>query len=127
MSYGTFDFNWVRGTTTPLQLSFKIDNVAIPYDDIRLSVWNGGGKTFAFRLSLVDDPGVGPGKVEEISAGVLSFRPTAAQTRLLTKTEEGDPGKNRYEVEVRNGVNEDVHLMGVIAGIGGINDDEGIS
>jgi hypothetical protein len=124
VSYDTYDFNWVRGTTTPFKVSFKIDNVAIPHDDVRMSVYNAGGKTLAFRLSLVDNPGIIPGTVNEEQPGLFSFRPTAAQTRLLTKTAEGDPGKNSYEIEIRNGANEDVYLLGVIAGIGGINDDE---
>jgi hypothetical protein len=120
-----FDFTWVRGSTTPLRLSFKIDGVAIPHTDIRLSVSKANGKTPAFLLSLADDPGIGPGKVNEITPGVFDFMPTAAQTRSLTPSaNDGSPGKNKYEVEIRNGQEENIYLLGTIAGIGGINDDE---
>ena len=124
-SYGTYDFKWVRGTTTPLIVQMVEDNVPISLDDIRLSVYNKGGKELAFRLTLVDTPGNGPGTVHESTPGVFVFQPTAAQTRLLTQTpDDGTVGKNRYEVETRLVDNEDVRLIGVIAGIGGINDDE---
>lgn len=120
----TYDFKWMRGSTTPLKLSFKIDDVAIPYDDIRLSVY--AKRTLAFRLTLADNPGVGPGLVEEIEPGVVSFMPTAAQTRMLVQSKnDGSDGKNSYEVEIRNGTSEDIYLIGTITGLGGLNDDEG--
>jgi hypothetical protein len=123
---GTYDFTWVRGTTSPLTMSFKINDVAIPYDDVRLSVY--AGAVLAFKLTLVDNPGSGPGKVSEVGgsgSGVITFQPTAAQTRglLLTKVP-GSGGKNTYEVEIRDGSNEDVFIMGTIEAIGGLNDDE---
>lgn len=125
---GTYNFLWVRGTTAPLIVSFKIDDVPLPFDDVRLSVYKGKGKTLAFRLSLVDDGGVGPGTVQIDSPGVIRFTPTAAQTRGLDETaNDGSEGKNRYEVELRNGLDEEVYLMGVIAAVGGINDDEEVS
>lgn len=124
-SYGTYDFKWVRGTTTPLIVQMVEDGVPIELDDIRLSVYHKNGKELAFRLTLVDTPGTGPGTVHESTPGVFVFQPTPAQTRLLTQTpDDGTTGKNRYEVETRLEDNEDVRLIGVIAGIGGINDDE---
>jgi hypothetical protein len=124
-TYGTLDIKWIRGTTTPFIVGATIDNVPIVLDDIRLSVWNKGGKQLAFRLTLADNEGTGPGTVHEETPGVFVFEPTAAQTRSLTQTpDDGTPGKNRYEVETRLGAREDVRLMGAIQGIGGINDDE---
>lgn len=121
----TFDFTWVRGTTTPLRLSFKVDDVAIAYDDIRLSVWK--GKVLAFRLTLADNEQSSgdPGTVFTNSPGDISFIPTAAQTRLLIQSaNDGSIGKNTYEVEVRNGLDEEVYILGTITAIGGLNDDE---
>jgi hypothetical protein len=116
---------WVRGTTAPFVVQMVFDNVPIELDDIRLTVFNNNGKDLAFRLTLEDNEGTGePGSVEETDPGVFTFTPTAEQTRSLTKTASGLPGKNTYEVEVRNGAHENVYLMGVIQGIGGINDDE---
>lgn len=125
MTPGNYDFVWVRGTTGPLIVSMKIDNVPIPYSDMRLSVYRAGGKTLAFRITLAENEGNGPGTVEITSPGVFKFMPTADQTRSLDVTpNDGTPGKNRYEVEVRNGLDEEVYLLGTIAAIGGLNDDE---
>jgi hypothetical protein len=122
---GVYDFLWVRGTTAPLIVSFKIDDVPLPFDDVRLSVYKNKGKTLAFRMSLANDAGTGPGKVSIDSPGVIRFTPTAAQTRGLDETpNDGTEGKNRYEVELRNGPDEEVYLLGKIAAVGGINDDE---
>jgi hypothetical protein len=90
---------------------------------VRLSVFK--GKVLAFRLSLVDNPGANPGQVLETSPGVVQFYPTAAQTRSMIETpNDGTVGKNKYEVELRNGTDEQIYLLGTIAAIGGINDDE---
>lgn len=122
---GTYNFVWVRGSTAPLMLSFKIDNVAIPFDDARLSVYKNKGKTLAFRLTLAANAGSSPGHVQIVSPGVVKFIPTAAQTRMLDQTpNDGTEGKNRYEVELRNGLDEQIYIMGTIAAVGGINDDE---
>lgn len=118
---GTYDFEWVRGTTEPLVVSLKINDVPIAADDVRLSVYK--GKNLAFRLTLADDAGTGPGKVS-VDTGVYTFQPTEAQTRSLNETARGDAGKNSYELAVRNGADERVYLLGTIAGIGGLNDDE---
>ena len=122
---GLFDFQWVRGTTSPFIVAILQDDVPLPYDDVRLSVYN--GNTLAFRLSLESNEGTGPGTVEISAPGTFKFTPTPEQTRSLKFVKLDAVGKSRYEVELRNGLLEDVWLMGVIAGIGGINDDEGIS
>jgi hypothetical protein len=123
-SLAIFDFMWVRGTTDAFMVGMHENGVPIPLEDIRLSVWNKGGKQLAFRLTLEDNEGTEPGTVHEESPGVFVFTPEAEQTRLLTETpNDGSVGKNRYEVEIRLGLEEHVYLMGTIAGIGGINDD----
>jgi hypothetical protein len=130
MTPGEYDFQWVRGTTSPLVVALKTNNVPIPYDDIRLSVYK--KKELAFRITLAENEDAAgpqsPGTVRVISPGTFAFMPTAEQTRSLFQTpNDGSPGKNSYEIEVRVGEAEDVYLLGVIAAIGGINDDEEIS
>lgn len=120
----TYNFDWVRGTTLPFIVSMKENGIPIALDDIRLSVY--AGSTMLFRMSLASNPGTNgtPGTVQETSPGIFTFTPTAAQTRSLKVTAAGAAGKNKYEVEIRRGALEAVYLMGAIAGIGGINDDE---
>ena len=118
---GIYDFMWVRGTTLPLIVSMQLSGSPIPYDDIRLSVFK--GKNLAFRLTLEDNEGTGPGTVEITGPGIFKFTPTADQTRSLAQTpNDGSIGKNSYEVEIRDGVLEAVYLLGTIAAIGGLND-----
>lgn len=91
----------------------------LPFDDMRLSVF--AGSTLAFRLSTLDTP---TQALVDDDTKQVSFVPTAEQTRSLSRTNRGQPGKNSYEVELRLGTSEEVYLLGTIAGIGGINDDE---
>lgn len=129
MNYGICDFTWIRGTTTPLIMTYTQNSVPLPFDDARLSVYDKTG-LLIFRLSLGDNPGTGPGTVtKDIVTGQLTFQPTAEQTRALIASKVGtvaSKGKNKYEVELRNGLDEDVFLMGTICAIGGLNDDEEI-
>lgn len=119
--FGIYDFDWIRGTTEPLVVALKINDTPIAADDVRLSVY--AGNKLAFRMSSVDNPGAGPGMVN-IDTGVYTFQPTEAQTRSLKQSKIGDIGKNSYELAVRNGRDERVYMLGTIAGIGGLNDDE---
>lgn len=116
----TFNFDWVRGTTSPFQVKISANGTPLPFDDVRLSVY--AGTNFAFRLSTLDTPDQA---LVDDDTKQISFVPTAAQTRSLIKTNVGADGKNSYEVELRNGDSEEVYLLGTIAGIGGLNDDEG--
>jgi hypothetical protein len=118
--YTTFDFEWVRGTTHPFVMRFTQNGDPIAADDVRLSVWNKNGKTLAFRVSLQG----GEIAHTDIDTGEYTFIPTAAQTRALTESKEGEDPKNRYEVEIRDGESEEVYLLGKITGTGGLNDDE---
>jgi hypothetical protein len=127
MNYGLYDFAWIRGTTTPLLVGFNLNGSPMPFDDARLSVYDRAGETLLFRLSLSNNPGFGPGTASIDGAGVITFHPTAQQTRDLIASRIGTPpgnGRNRYEIEIRQGAEESVFIMGNIAAIGGINDDE---
>ena len=117
-----WDIEWVRGTTSPFQVRITANDEPLPFDDMRLSVF--AGSTLAFRLSTLDTPD--QALVDDATKQV-SFVPKAEQTRALIKTAKGLPGKNSYEVELRSGDSEEVYLMGVVAGIGGLNDDESVS
>ena len=133
MNYGVCDFIWIRGTTTPLIMRYERDGVPLPFDDARLSVYDKLGNLL-FRLTLADNPGTGPGTVDkDFVTGELKFTPTEQQTRALIRSNtardgtvpDKTKGKNKYEVELRNGTDTDVYLMGTIFAIGGLNDDEG--
>lgn len=133
-NYGLCDFVWIRGSTTPLIMTYTQNGVPLVFDDARLSVYDKAGSTLLFRLSLADNPGTGPGTVtKDLVTGKLTFQPTEHQTRSMIQsnlkngTIDASKGKNRYEVELRDGANADIYLMGTIAAIGGLNDDEAAS
>ena len=117
-----WDFTWVRGTTKPpLQVRITQNGDPVPFEEVRLSVWNNNGNSLAFRASYLANE-----IVYDSGTNTLSFTPTAEQTRSLTRTKnDGDPAKNKYELELRQGTTERVWLMGDITAIGGLNDDEG--
>lgn len=127
--YEIFNMEWVRGSTPPNLFRFQrrtslpgvepITRVPLVFDDARVSVY--AGKKFLFRLSVVENTV----HITDPDTGEIRFTPTADQTRMLVRTEPGEPGKNRYEIELRNGTDEQVYVMGTIAGVGGDNDDEG--
>lgn len=117
---GVKDFTWVRGTTTPLVMRFSANGVPIEFDDCRISVFKDKGRNLAFRVSIADGSVV----KSDPATGEITFRPTAEQTRSLTQSKPGDEGKNSYEVELRNGGDEEVYVYGTISAIGGLNDDE---
>ena len=127
MNVGVCDFYWIRGTTTPFITTFTQNDVPLEFDDARLSVTDKLGNLI-FRLSLADNPGTGPGTVtKDIVTGKVTFQPTEEQTRALIASKVGTDkakGKNKYEVELRNGADTDVYLLGTICAIGGLNDDE---
>lgn len=114
-----YDFTWVRGTNVPVRFTFTINGVAVPYDDVRMTV--SAGKNFLFRMSIADGGG------ETTASGQVTFTPTPEQTRLLKESKLGETGKNNYEVELRDGASEKVYIMGTIIGLGGRNDDEEVS
>ena len=119
MTPDIYDWDWVRGTTEPIIMRFKLpDGNPIPFDDVRLRVYN--GSTFLFMLSISE----GGATVTDALTGEVTFQPTAAQTRQLVPSQIGSPGKNKYEIELRNGASELVYVLGTISGIGGLNDDE---
>lgn len=114
-----FNFEWVRGTTSPFQVKIQANGEPLPFDDARLSVY--AGTNLAFRLSTLDTPSQA---LVDSDTKQISFVPLASQTRSLIRTNLGADGKNSYEIELRNGTSEEVYLLGTISGIGGLNDDE---
>ena len=115
------DFTWVRGSTTPFIVRFTRNEVPVPFEEARLSVWKSNGRELAFRASFL------AGDITyDAGSGNLTFVPTAEQTRSLTQTKvDGDPAKNFYEYEIRDGISENIWLAGAIVGWGGLNDDQG--
>lgn len=110
--------DWVRGSTSPFAVMIKANDVLLPFDDMRLSVY--AGSTLAFRLSTLDTP---TQAVVDEETGQVSFIPTTEQTRALIQTPDGAIPKNKYEVELRYNGSEEVYLLGNINAIGGLNDD----
>lgn len=121
MTPDIYDFTWVRGTNVPLIVRFKQGDNPVPFDDARLRVYN--GSNFLFMLSITE----GGAEVTDPAAGEVTFTPDVEDTRSLAQSKVGAVGKNQYEIELRNGPSEVVYVMGTIAGIGGLNDDEGQS
>lgn len=130
-TYVQKDFEWVRGTTPRIGFRFrKLVSApdaeppvyeAIPFDDIRFTIFKGAkGGELLTRYTLVDGDII----VTDVDAGQVEWTMRADDTRALNETAIGAEGKNRYEVELRNGTDERVFVLGKIAGIGGINDDE---
>lgn len=133
--YGVYDFIWIRGTTAPLILKYTQNGVPLVFDDARLTVSDKQGNLL-FRLSLADNPGTGPGTVnKDLVTGQLTFEPLEEQTRALIPSRtakdgtvpDKTKGKNKYEVELRNGPETNVYLLGTIFAVGGLNDDEEIT
>jgi hypothetical protein len=127
MNVGICDFYWVRGSTEPLIVEFMQNGVPISFDDARLTVSDKLGNLL-FRMTFADNPGTGPGTVShDIVTGKVTFHPLAEQTRALIASRTGtaaEKGKNKYEVELREGADEHIYLLGTICAIGGLNDDE---
>jgi hypothetical protein len=118
----TYNFSVVRGSAGPTQglrvrLKARLDENTlenIPFEDIRLSIYQRNVKilraTLANGQMVVSDP----------SEAEVTWQPTAAETRLIPVGT-----KARYELEIRQGTNESIYMMGTLTGIGGINDDIG--
>lgn len=122
MTPATYDFSVVRGSAGPgqglkVQLKAKQADgtlVNIIFDDVRLSIFQRDQELLRVSISdtrmIITDP---------IEAEV-EWQPTTSETRLIPKGT-----KAQYELEVRNGADEAVYMIGKITGIGGINDDVG--
>lgn len=123
MTPGRYDFQIVRGTTSPFIFRLKNDDGAgnltpMVFEDVRLSI---AIPDAPIVRTLVD------GGLEETdpAEGEITWTPTPAESRSLP---EGVPV--RYEVEVWNsdsnesdGSDQQVYLTGFITGVGGQNDD----
>ena len=116
---GWDEWQWVRGTTSPVGFRLTKNDEPVEFDDIRLTVFKNKGKTLAFRVSTAD----GSIEVTNPAEGLITFTPTAEQTRSLTQSRLDQDAFNTFELEVRLNGSEEVWLMGTIKAIGGINDD----
>lgn len=124
------DFEWVRGTTPRVAFEFKTKKVMgdgsvvsepLVFDDCRFTVWKGRKNgNILFRYSIASSEIT----LTDPALGRVEWMIQAEHTRMLQESPIGEDGKNRYEIELRNGELEHVYIMGFIAGIGGINDDE---
>lgn len=116
------DMYFVRGSTDPKIWRFTLSGTSpaqpLPFDDARLTVAK--GNTVLFRATMEDGEIV----LTDYTVGEITFYPTAEQTRLVPKTKTGATPKASYELELRAGSIERVYLMGLVEGIGGLNDDE---
>jgi hypothetical protein len=131
-SYQVKDFEWIRGTTPRLVFEFKRVNggteedptyEAVEFDEARFTLQTGAAKggDLICRYSITG----GEITKTDPSVGRIEWVMLADDTRALIQTARGEAGKNRYEIELRNGADERVYILGNVAGIGGINDDEG--
>lgn len=124
MTPATHNFTVVRGTSayarefSPFVFRFARGGDPIPFEDVRLSVYAKKSDElkgrFLFRTSILEGGLV----VTDEYSQEISWFATAEETRLLVV------GLNYYEVELRDGANEVVLLVGTITGEGGLNDDE---
>lgn len=126
---GTYDYTVVRGTTSPLVVQLQAPEdlaydppvfIPIPFTDVHLSVQPGGGGTVILKKLSDNDPRF---FVSNEYEGEVTWLPTPAETRALAESKNGAPGKNKYELELWNGTEQEVFLIGTITAIGGINDD----
>lgn len=123
--YTIFDFEWVRGTTKPdLSFVFTKNDVPVSFDDAIISVYNKGGKSLAWRVSIQGHTDAPAQIIHDPDLGKITLTPSALQTRALTPTKADGVAQNKYEVELRNGTTEQVYVMGSIFATGGLNSDE---
>ena len=130
MTPATYNFDVVRGSSGQInglvvRLKTKDANdvlVNMQFDDVRLSIYDKDVKSSTKQLLVRATFENGQMQITDEYEGEVSWIPTAEETRLLKIG-----AKNHYELEVRNGLEEVVYLLGVITGVGGLNDDEGAS
>lgn len=125
----TYNFSVVRGSAGPSQgLTLRLKNNTgtaeapvlenMDFDDVRLSIYDKPVASAA--KALIVRPTIDTGEIVVTNPGEaeVSWVPTAEDTRKLLIGP-----KNYYELEVRSSNDEIVYLLGVITGIGGLNDD----
>lgn len=130
MTPATFNFDVVRGSSGQInglivRLKTKDDNdnlIAMQFDDVRLSIYDKDVKSASKTRLILATLENGQLVINDEYDAEIGWNPTAEETRLLKLG-----AKNHYELEVRHGTEEVVYLLGVINGIGGLNDDEGVS
>lgn len=126
-AYQVKNLEWVRGTTPAFRFSFTktVDGVTTPvvFDDARFSLWTGARKGGAL-LCRYTVP-TGEVAITDPDTGTIDFTMRADDTRACVASDIGAEGKNRYEIELRAGADERVYILGIVAAVGGANDDEG--
>lgn len=128
-NYQVKDIEWVRGGTQPMAFNFRRKTGSNPdtfeglvFDDCRFSVWSGaekGGKLL-FRYSIVG----GEITLSDPANGGVQWKVQPADTRACTFSTVDGEAKNRYEIELRSGIDERIYIMGKVKAVGGVNDDE---
>ncbi len=113
----TYNWSIVRGTTAPFVVRLQGGDplVAIPFDDVRLSISNLSGSTEILRVTISNGRMI----VTDPATSEVAWIPEPEESRKIPKG-----AKSSYELEVWNGESQLVYIMGTITGIGGINDDD---
>lgn len=123
----SYNFKVMRGTQGPTQgLVFRLRTLVsegvyenIPYDDVRLSIYDKRGTTLLLRPTISNNGII----VVNAPDNTFAWNPTSDDTRLIPKGEQ----KAYYEIEVWYNDTQIVYMLGYIDGIGGSNDDEAAS
>lgn len=125
MTPGIHNFSVVRGTSGPhnglvFQLLAGTPPANLPYEDVRLSIYNRRGSQRFVRATLANGEMV----VLDPAINKFAWSPSTQDTRAIPQGIADDGfGKAYYEIEVWNGEYETVYCRGYIEGIGGVNDD----
>jgi hypothetical protein len=127
MTPATYNFDVVRGSSgqvNGLTVRLKTQDadgnlINMVFDDVRLSIYDKDVKSTTKTLLLRATFENGQMQFSDEYAAEVAWVPTAEETRSLKIG-----AKNHYELEVRNGPEEVVYMLGVITGVGGLNDDE---
>ena len=130
MTPATYDFDVVRGSSgafnglvVRLKTRDENDNlINLQFDDVRLSIYDKAASSATRELLIRATFENGQMQLSDEYDAEVSWVPTAEETRTLKIGE-----KNHYELEVRDGTEETVYMLGIINGIGGLNDDESAS
>lgn len=105
-------YTMVRGTTPKLIIMLQSQGVGMRFDAAIFTAY--AGNRLAFREGM---------RIVDVDDGRVELQLTAAQTRMLTPSKPGQPAKNTFEIEWRDGQQEHVFLTGTIMATGGLNSD----
>lgn len=125
MTPASLDITIIRGNSgVKAGLIFRLEAgdpaEPIPYEDVRLSIYNSRGTDLLLRATL----GNGGIVVVDEPTGTFAWSPSTEDTRLVPKASSAGVAKATYELEVWNAGSELTYLMGNVIALGGVNDDE---